>query len=259
LLFDRPDDAQPSQTIRLDPDQNRTYHYWHVFVEGLGAGQVYGYRAGGRNEPTAGLRFDSEKLLLDPYALAVVNTENYQRAKAVGPGDNAAWAMKSVVVDPTDYDWQGDRPIQRPFVDAIIYEMHVGGFTRNPNSGITPDKRGTYAGLIEKIPYLQDLGILTVELMPVQQFDAQAAPSGTNYWGYQPVAWFAPHRAYSSRPDPLGPVDEFRDLVKALHKAGIEVILDVVFNHLAPRIRPNTSTIRAAATRSTETKRSCGG
>ncbi len=114
-----------------------------------------------------------------------------------------------------------------------IYELHVAGFTRNPNSGVAAAKRGTYAGLIEKIPYLVDLGIKTVELMPVQQFDAQAAPNGTNYWGYQPVAWFAPHRAYSSQSDSLGPVNEFRDLVKALHRAGIEVILDVVFNHTA--------------------------
>jgi len=233
LLFDQPDDAQPSQTIRLDPDQNRTYHYWHIFVQGLAAGQLYGYRAAGPNEPAAGLRFDSDKLLLDPYTLAAANTENYDRAKAIGPGDNTGCAMKSVVVNPAQYDWEGDTPIQRPFVDAIIYEMHAAGFTRNPNSGVAPAKRGTYAGLIEKIPYLQDLGILTVELMPVQQFDAQAAPVETNYWGYQPVAWFAPHRAYSSQADPLGPVNEFRDLVKALHRAGIEVILDVVFNHMA--------------------------
>jgi isoamylase len=233
LLFDRPDDAQPAQTICLDPERNRTYHYWHVFVEGVGAGQVYGYRADGPNQPTLGLRFDPAKLLLDPYALAVVNTEKYNRAKATAPGENTAWAMKGLVVDPTQYDWQGDTPIERPFVDSIIYEAHVAGFTRHPNSGVAPAKRGTYAGLIEKIPYLQDLGILTVELMPVQQFDAQAAPVGTNYWGYQPVAWFAPHRAYSSQTDLLGPLNEFRDLVKALHRAGIEVILDVVFNHLA--------------------------
>ena len=107
--------------------------------------------------------------------------------------------MKSVVVDPSRYDWEGDTPLERPFVDSVIYEMHVAGFTRNPNSGVAPAKRGTYAGLIEKIPYLVDLGIKTVELMPVQQFDAQAAPNGTNYWGYQPVAWFAPHRGYSSQ------------------------------------------------------------
>jgi isoamylase len=231
LLFDHPDDGTPSQTIRLDPEQNRTHDYWHVFVSGIGPGQLYGYRVAGPNKP--GLRFDPTKLLVDPYALAVANAENYDRARAAASGDNSTTALKSVVVDPKQYDWEGDRPLRRPFVDSVIYEMHVGGFTKHPNSGVTPDKRGTYAGLIEKIPYLVDLGIKTVELMPVQQFDPQAGPNGTNYWGYQPIAWFAPHQPYSSQRDPLAVVNEFRDLVKALHRADIEVILDVVFNHTA--------------------------
>ena len=112
--------------------------------------------------------------------------------------------------------------------------MHVRGFTRHPSSGVSEKTRGTYAGLIEKIPYLQQLGITAVELLPVFQFDAQDAPPGrVNYWGYAPVSFFAPHQGYSSRRDPLGPVNEFRDMVKALHRAGIEVILDVVFNHTA--------------------------
>ncbi len=233
LLFDAADAATPSQVIQLDPEQHHTYHYWHAFVEGIGAGQLYGYRAYGPYAPDQGLRFDPLKVLVDPYALAIANSENYRRDRAIQLGDNTAYALKSVVVDPTAYAWEGDVPIRRPFVDAVIYEMHVGGFTRHPSSGLDPNKRGTYAGLIEKIPYLQSLGILTVELMPVQQFDPQAAPILTNYWGYQPFGWFAPHRAYSSRRDPIGPVDEFRDMVKALHRAGIEVILDVVFNHTA--------------------------
>ncbi len=233
LLFNRAEDARPAQTITLDPQENRTYHYWHVFVEGIAEGQLYGYRVSGPNDLAAGLRFDSQKLLVDPYALATANTQNYDREQASTAGDNTAVAMKSVVVDPSSYDWEGDTPLVRPFLDAVIYEMHVAGFTRNPNSGVAPKKRGTYAGLIEKIPYLVDLGIKTVELMPVQQFDAQAAPTGTNYWGYQPVAWFAPHAGYCSQSDVLAPVNEFRDLVKALHRADIEVILDVVFNHTA--------------------------
>jgi glycogen operon protein len=233
LLFDAADALLPAQVIHLDPDQNHTYHYWHVFVEGVRAGQLYGYRAYGPYEPDRGLRFDPAKVLTDPYAFAIANTEHYQRDKAIQPGDNVAFALKSVVVDPAAYNWEGDTPLRRPFVDAVIYELHVGGFTRHPSSGIDPTKRGTYAGLIEKIPYLQDLGIVTIELMPVQQFDAQEAPTLTNYWGYQPIGWVAPHRAYSSRKDPIGPVDEFRDMVKALHRAGIEVILDVVFNHTA--------------------------
>ncbi len=110
--------------------------------------------------------------------------------------------------------------------------MHVRGFTRHPSSGVSEKTRGTYAGLIDKIPYLQQLGITAVELLPVFQFDPQDCPKGlVNYWGYQPVSFFSPHQAYSSRQDALGPVDEFRDMVKALHRAGIEVILDVVFNH----------------------------
>ena len=142
--------------------------------------------------------------------------------------------MKSIVVDPASYDWEGDMPLQRPFVETIIYELHVRGFTRHPSSSLASDKAGTYAGLIEKIPYLADLGITAVELMPVFQFDATDVPVGhVNYWGYAPVSFFAAHRAYSSRQDPLGPLDEFRDMVKALHRAGIEVILDVVFNHTA--------------------------
>ena len=232
LLFDRAEDAQPAQAIALNPQQNRTDNYWHLHVGGVGAGQLYGYRVAGPSEP-AGLRFDPDKLLVDPYALAVANTERYDRAKASAAGDNLAVAMKSVVVDPQAYDWQGDTPLERPFVDSVIYELHVAGFTRNPNSGVAEAKRGTYAGLVEKIPYLVDLGIKTVELMPVAQFDAQAAPNGVNYWGYQSVAWFAPHRAYSSQSNVLAPVNELRDLVKALHRAGIEVILDVVFNHTA--------------------------
>ena len=142
--------------------------------------------------------------------------------------------MKSVVVDSDSYDWEGDQPLRRPISQTVIYEMHVAGFTRHPSSGVAPDKRGTYAGLIEKIPYLQDLGITAVELLPVYQFDPLTAPDGlVNYWGYQPIAFFAPHTGYSSRRDPLGVLDEFRDMVKALHSAGIEVILDVVYNHTA--------------------------
>ncbi len=194
---------------------------------------MYAYRAYGPFEPARGLRFDPHKVLVDPYGLAVAVPESYDRLAAGAPGDTVATAMRSVVADPGRYDWEGDRPLRRPFVETVIYEMHVGAFTRHPNSGIVPDKRGTYAGLIEKVPYLRDLGITAVELLPVQQFDPQSAPNGVNDWGYQPVSFFAPHHRYSSRPDPLGVLDEFRDMVKALHRAGIEVILDVVFNHTA--------------------------
>jgi isoamylase len=234
LLFDRADDARPARVIRIDPTTNRTYHYWHVFVPGLEPGQIYGYRVDGRFDPNTGARFDPSKVLLDPYGRGVVVPTNYSRDAASGPGDNTAEAIKSVVIDSMSYDWEGDATLKRPSSQTIIYEMHVRGFTRHPSSGIAGSLRGTYRGLIEKIPYLKLLGITAIELLPVFQFDALDCPPGhVNYWGYSPISFFAPHRAYSSRQDPVGPVDEFRDMVKALHRAGIEVILDVVFNHTA--------------------------
>jgi glycogen operon protein len=234
LFFDREDDATPSRVVRIDPVANRTYHYWHVFVPRVRPGQIYGYRVEGPSAPARGLRFDSAKVLLDPYGRGVVVPKSYDREAAQREGGNAATAMKSVVVDSSAYDWEGDAPLCRPSARTIIYEMHVRGFTRHPSSCVGEKIRGTYAGLIAKIPYLQQLGITAVELLPVFQFDARDCPRGkVNYWGYAPVSFFAPHQAYSSRQDPLGPVDEFRDMVKALHRAGIEVILDVVFNHTA--------------------------
>jgi glycogen operon protein len=234
LFFDREDDPQPSRVFSLDPATNRTYHYWHVFVPGAGPGQIYGFRAHGPFDPANGLRFDPSKVLLDPYGRSVTIPKNYSRIAASIPGDNSTTAMKSVVVDPRGYDWEGDAPLHRPSSRTVIYEMHVRGFTAHPSSGISVEKRGTYAGLIEKIPYLQQLGITAVELLPVFQYDAQDCPPGVvNYWGYAPVSFFAPHQAYSSRRDAQGVLDEFRDMVKALHRAGIEVILDVVFNHTA--------------------------
>ena len=234
LLFDHVDDAGAARVIRIDPADNRTYHYWHAFVPGVSAGQIYGYRVEGPHDPARGMRFDSTKLLLDPYGRGVAVPDCYRRSDAATDADNCATAMKSVVVDPSTYDWEGDAPLRHPSARTIVYEMHVRGFTRHPSSGVDETKRGTFAGLVEKIPYLQQLGITAVELLPVFQFDTQACPFGkVNYWGYQPVSFFAPHQQYSSRRDPSGPVDEFRDMVKALHRAGIEVILDVVFNHTA--------------------------
>lgn len=234
LLFNREDDAAPSRVVRFDVADNRTYHYWHIRVPKIRPGQIYAYRVQGPCDGARGLRFDPAKVLLDPYGRGVTVPKNFSRQAAQRQGDNAAIAMKSVVVDPAEYDWEGDVPLKRPSTRTIIYEMHVRGFTRHPNSGVREKLRGTYAGLIEKIPYLEQLGITAVELLPVFQFDAQDCPPGkVNYWGYAPVSFFAPHEAYSSRQDPLGPVNEFRDMVKALHRAGIEVILDVVFNHTA--------------------------
>ncbi len=234
LFFQSADDAVPARIIPLDGRTNRTYHYWHVFVPGTPAGQIYAYRVKGAFLPEKGMRYDPGKVLLDPYGKALVKPKSYTRSAAALEGDDTSSAMKSGVADLSRYDWEGDVPLRRPFSKTTIYEMHVAGFTRHPNSRVAPEKRGTYAGLIEKIPYLRDLGITAVELLPVYQFDPQDAPPGlVNYWGYSPVSFFVPHQEYSSRKDPLEVLDEFRDMVKALHRAGIEVILDVVYNHTA--------------------------
>jgi isoamylase len=157
LFFDREDDGRPARVIPLDPSVNRTYHYWHVFVPGVPAGQLYGYRVHGPFEPLKGMRFDAAKVLLDPYGRGVAVPKNYSRKAAQEKGDDAATAMKSVIVDPRSYDWEGDTPLDRPSSQSIVYELHVRGFTRHPSSGVSAGTRGTFRGLIEKIPYLKDL------------------------------------------------------------------------------------------------------
>ncbi len=232
LLFDAPGDAAPSRVVELDHDTQETAHYWHCFIEDIGPGQLYGWRTYGPFEPSIGHRFDGVSLLLDPYTRAVANTAHYQRARRPTANDYSA-SMKSVV-HGDGYDWQGDAPLARPFSQTVIYEMHVAGFTKHPSSGVEDGIRGTYRGLIEKIPYLVDLGVTAVELLPVFQFDARDAPGKLdNYWGYSPISFFAPHGAHSASGDGLAAVDEFRDMVRALHSAGLEVILDVVYNHTA--------------------------
>ena len=191
---------KPTRSITINPAANRTYHYWHVFVPGVGAGQIYAYRIHGPLDPANGLRFDPTKVLLDPYGRGVVVPSTYDRSAARKQGDNTATAMKSVVVDPGTYDWEGDTPLGRPSTQTIVYELHVRGFTRHASSGVPEETRGTYRGLIEKIPYLKELGITAVELLPVFQFDAQDCPPGlVNYWGYAPISFFVPHSAYSVR------------------------------------------------------------
>ncbi len=221
LLFDGAESQHPSKVIDFDA-RARTYHYWHTFVPGLKAGQLYAYRAHGPYVPEKGLRFDASKVLLDPYG------------KCVATSANPATPLKSAVTDPAAYDWGDDRPPRTPFAKTLIYELHVGNFTRHPNSGVPEPQRGTFAGLAQKLPYLQDLGVSAIELLPVFSFDERSAPQGRrNVWGYQPLSFFAPHPRYSSRPGPLDVLDEFRDFVKAAHRVGLEIILDVVYNHTA--------------------------
>lgn len=143
LFFDRDNDPTPARVVRIDPATNRTYYYWHTFVPDVKPGQIYGYRVEGESAPERGLRFDSTKVLLDPYGRGVVVPKNYDREAARREGDNAATAMKSVVVDPQGYDWQGDTPLQLPSARTIIYEMHVRGFTRHPSSEVGDKTRGT--------------------------------------------------------------------------------------------------------------------
>ncbi len=234
LFFDQQDDNEPSHIFRFSDSENRTAYYWHIFIEGVKPGQLYAFRVNGPYRPFDGTRFDNEKALLDPYGILVAKGKNYSREAAIAPGPNLESCLKSVVADIDDYDWEDDEHPRHKFGKTVIYEMHVGGFTRHPSSKISLEKRGTYAGLVEKIPYLKELGITAVELMPVYQFDEEEHHAGlSNYWGYSPISFFSPHRDYSSDKSLLGPLNEFRDMVKALHKADIEVILDVVYNHTA--------------------------
>jgi glycogen operon protein len=235
LLFEKPDDLEPTQVINLDPIHNKTFLLWHVYVRGLKPGVGYAYRVDGpQNLHNAGYRFNKNKVLIDPYSKANTNTL-WQRIDALGSKDNLYTSMRSVVIDLSDYDWEGDRPLNRPMSETIIYEVHVGGFTKSPSSGC--EHPGTFAAIIEKIPYLKELGITAVELLPIFDFDEKNIVREVNgqqlkdYWGYNPHSYFAPEGSYCASPEIGNHIKEFRDMVKALHKEGIEVILDVVFNH----------------------------
>lgn len=237
-FFEFPYSEEPYQTIGLSPKQNRTGDIWHVFVEGLKAGALYLYRADGPDEPEKGFRFNKNQYLFDPFAKAFTDGSVFKYLKP-GRQWDLAKAPKCVVVDDDDYDWEDDRPLKIPLERSIIYEMHVKGFTASPSSGVKHP--GTYEGLIEKIPYLQSLGISAVELLPVMEFDRyenqninpRTGEKLRNYWGYSTIGFFAPKVQYAFDRNPGGCVREFKDMVKAFHNAGIEVILDVVFNHTA--------------------------
>lgn len=236
-LFERPEDGSPFQTIELNPRDNKTGDIWHVFVRGLSAGALYLYRVEGQFRPALGHRFDARKYLFDPCAKAFTEGsifKNVTREK-VCPTDKMP---KCVVIDDY-YDWEDDRHPNIPLDQSFIYETHVKGFTASPSSGVS--KPGTFSGLTEKIPYLQSLGITAIELLPVQEFDEnensninpRTGERLKNFWGYSTIGFFAPKTSYSSDKSPGGAVKEFKDMIKAFHRAGIEVILDVVFNHTA--------------------------
>jgi glycogen operon protein len=229
-LYRRARDKQPIAEIELDPKRHRTLHFWHVFVAGAKPGWLYTWRVDGPNDRAAGLRFDPARELLDPWA-ELVAPDLWRRADAVHGG---AAAIRAQIAQRDGYDWQGDQPLAQRLADTVIYEMHVRGFTRHPSSQV--EHPGTFAGVIEKIPHLRALGITAVELLPVNAFDRQDVPPAgaklglVNYWGYSPYAYFALEPTFAAGSDAR---TEFRDMVKALHKAGIAVILDMVLNHTA--------------------------
>ena len=240
LLFDRPD-GNPTDILKLE---NRTKFIWHGFVHGIKARQLYGYQVKGPFDPQRGMRFNEHKLLLDPYAKALsgkfVNRDNLLlaydpssplRDLSQDNRENTPIVPKSVVIDD-HFSWQGDRPPDLPLSDMIIYEVHLKGFTAHPSSGVK--NPGTYLGFIEKIPYLQDLGINAVEFLPLQEFcteDFLLQKGLVNYWGYNTIGFFAPEGSYGTGRFPGCQVEEFKTLVRELHRAGIEVIMDVVYNH----------------------------
>ena len=234
LIFDKPDDLDPEFIYTLDPTLNKTNYSWHVFVKGLRPGCGYAYRVHGANDLYKGHRIDPEKVLIDPYSKGN-SLKLWDRASACLPGDNLHKSMRSVVIDTENYDWEDDSPLNIPLEKTVVYEMHIGGFTKHPSSDVK--NPGTFIGLIEKIPYLKKLGITAVELLPCFSFDHTDVFKEVdghklvNYWGYSTVGYFSPHQAYCVSPESGDHIKEFRDMVKALHKAGIEVILDVVFNH----------------------------
>ncbi len=234
LLFEHEDSREPFQIVELDARENHTFFFWHVLIEELPDGICYGWRIDGPSDTReSGCRHDPDKLLLDPWC-TTVSDRLWDRAAACRPGSNLATAMRSVLMRDA-YDWEGDRHLHVPLTEAVIYELHVGGFSRHPSADT--QYPGTFRAIIEKIPYLTELGITHVELLPVMAFDLQDVPPNTarlgleNVWGYSTHSFFAPHPHYAC--DPRHARDEFRDLVKALHRAGIGVILDVVYNHTA--------------------------
>jgi glycogen operon protein len=249
LIFDDPEARQPNFEFYLDPANHRTGDVWHCDIYGLGAGALYLYRVEGPFAPEKGLRFNPHRPVLDPYARALTGSFQWNLRDALGydknsekqdlslnTHDGAEGFPKCIVMDDT-FDWQGDRPLNYPLKDCIIYEGHVKGLSAHP--GASAAHGGTYRGVIEMIPYLKELGITSLELLPVHEFDTyefdrtnpETGEALTNYWGYNTIAFFAPKGAYSSSGALGEQVTEFKEMVRSLHAAGIEVILDVVFNH----------------------------
>ena len=249
LLFESPDKDSEFLEIPLGNRGNKTGDIWHCHVSGLKSGACYLYRADGPYRPEQGLRFNRLKALIDPYAKALTGTGDWDFSKCTGfdsgaaSGDLSFSSMENVAAMPRcividdDFDWQGDAPLNYPLRFSVLYETHLKGLTSHPGSGVS--RPGTYLGVIEKIPYFKELGITSLEFLPLQEFNENELPRDNprtgrrlvNYWGYSTVAFFAPKETYAFDRSPGAAVREFKTMVRELHKAGLEVILDVVFNH----------------------------
>jgi isoamylase len=228
LLYGESDLFNPQVRVALDYLKNKSGRIWHcrLPLSQVTNARYYAYSVDGPFEPHHGDRFDAQKVLLDPYSRKIFFPPSFSRNASRGRGSNAGKAPLAELPSEEPFDW-GEDPRPRHSHDTVIYEMHVRGFTRRENSGVGPRARGTYAGVIEKIPYLKELGVTALELLPIFQYD----PDESNYWGYMPMGFFAPHQGYSASSNCAGAVQEFREMVKELHAADIEVILDVVYNH----------------------------
>lgn len=250
-FYQNPEDHAPAKVIVLDPLRHRTGDVWHVWVRGIASGQLYAYRIDGPYHPDEGHRFNAHKLLLDPFARAVARVSDWNFAAARGYDsssdladlsfstvDNAGTTPKCIFTYE-HFDWEGDLPPKHSASDTVIYETHVRGFTIHPSSTVAYP--GTFRGLTDKIPYFQELGVTAVELMPIHEFNENelsrrnpvTGETLKNYWGYNPAAFFAPKESYSSRVSRGQQTVDFREMVKAFHRAGIEIILDIVLNHTA--------------------------
>lgn len=230
LLYSQHNLLKPSKEIPLNHLIHKSGRVWHCRLSQteIGDAVYYAYKVDGVYAPELGQRFDPDKILLDPYARYIHYPKTFDYSSSRGIGSNAGRApLGQLIKQLPPFDWGDDK---RPFHthDAVIYEMHVRGFTKHPTSGVSAEKRGTFAGVIEKIPYLKELGVTILELLPVFAY----VPEETgNYWGYMPLSFFAPHHAYAMNKEAPDQFNEFREMVKALHAADIEVILDVVYNH----------------------------
>jgi glycogen operon protein len=229
LLYGADDFVAPIAEIEFRHPENKTGRVWHRGVPRASAGNAkyYAYRVNGPNAVGTGQRFDPQKILLDPYARGVFFPPEHSRAAACMPGSNAGKAPLGVLPERRETAWQRRRKDPTRKHALVIYELHVRGFTRRPNSGVAAHALGTFAGVVAKIPYLKDLGVTAVELLPIHQFD----PKEGNYFGYMTLSFFSPHIQYSSRQEPGAALEEFRWMVDELHGADIEVLLDVVYNH----------------------------